>query len=47
MIIALRRLGLIETSCFKSTIDIDKSWTFKSRFNFYVDTIHTYVNNNK
>lgn len=47
MITALRQLGLIETLCFKSTIDIDKSWTFNSRFNFYIDTTHTYVNNNK
>jgi len=39
----LRVIGLIETSCFKSTLDIDKSWTFKSRFNFYVDSTHAYM----
>lgn len=41
----LRVIGLIETSCFKSTLDIDRPWTFKSRFNFYVDSTHAYVNN--
>lgn len=40
---ALRKTGSIETLCFKSVLNMDRSWTFKSRFNFYVDSIHSYI----